>query len=85
MADPHSTPTPETDAVLVDQLPFETPHVAYEQLAQHTKRMERERDAARAALAEARDSLICRWFGTNAECRDPANCTRPECQGWIGK
>lgn len=23
--------------------------------------------------------LICRWFGTLAECREPSECTRVEC------
>ena len=38
------------------------------------------------ALEKAcRKVLICRWFGTLAECRDPKNCTQRECGVGEGK
>ena len=60
MADPHSTPTPETNALITGHkgtasLGELAGH--YNALLDHARKLERERDAARAALAEARELL----------------------------
>ena len=56
MADPHSTPTPETDALITGHKGTASlGELAgyYNALLDHARKLERERDAARAALLEA--------------------------------